>query len=42
MWKKRRAFSFATNLPLQGRIKEVNEWLGDEVIRFDPYLTDED
>lgn len=24
-------------LPLQNRLKEVNEWLGQEVIRFEPY-----
>ncbi len=28
--------------PLQGRVIEINEWLDDEVIRFNPYLTEED
>ncbi|PHV11328.1 phage portal protein [Chitinimonas sp. BJB300] len=25
-------------IPLQNRMKELNEWLGQEVIRFDPYV----
>lgn len=28
--------------PLQGRIAEVNDWLGEEVIRFTSYLPDDD
>ena len=30
---------FVTNElePLQERLKELNDWLGEEVIRFDPY-----
>lgn len=33
---------FARNelLPLQERLKEINQWLGQEVIRFEPYTID--
>ena len=24
--------------PLQARFRAINEWLGEEVIRFDPYV----
>lgn len=35
---------FAMNevVPLQQRLREVNEWLGEEVIRFDPYVLPSD
>ncbi len=26
--------------PLQDRFREVNEWVGEEVVRFDPYVVD--
>lgn len=34
------ALVFARNevKPLQDRLVEVNDWLGQEVIRFDPYI----
>ncbi len=28
-------------IPLQKRIKELNEWLGDEVVRFAKYTFDD-
>ncbi|WP_370451294.1 phage portal protein [Comamonas sp. BIGb0124] len=28
-------------LPLQGRFRQMNEWAGDEVVRFGPYLLDD-
>ena len=33
---------FARNelLPLQARFQEINDWLGEEVVRFEPYVID--
>ena len=28
-------------LPLQGRFRQMNEWAGEEVVRFGPYLLDD-
>ena len=27
-------------MPLQKRLQELNDWLGEEVIRFEPYTLD--
>jgi len=37
------AIVFARNelQPLQERLKELNQWVGEEVIRFNPYLISE-
>ncbi|CIM01689.1 phage portal protein%2C pbsx family [Salmonella enterica subsp. enterica serovar Typhi] len=39
--KASRVFVRNELIPLQERIKELNEWLGDEVIRFAKYTLDD-
>jgi hypothetical protein len=33
---------FARNelIPLQNRFEELNDWIGEEVVKFDPYMVD--
>lgn len=38
--KAARVFARNELVPLQARIREINAWLGDEVIAFDPYVLD--
>lgn len=35
--KAARVFAINEMLPVMGAIKGVNDWLGQEVIRFNPY-----
>lgn len=38
--KASRVFVRNELIPLQKRLQELNNWLGDEVIRFEPYTLD--
>lgn len=38
--KASRVFVRNELMPLQKRLQELNKWLGEEVIRFDPYTLD--
>ncbi|HFW2686870.1 TPA: phage portal protein [Salmonella enterica subsp. enterica serovar Waycross] len=38
--KAARVFARNELVPLQAQIREINAWLGDEVIAFDPYVLD--
>lgn len=38
--KAARVFARNELVPLQARIREINSWLGEEVIRFNPYVLD--
>ena len=37
-----RVFAVNELLPLQARLKELNSWIGDEIVTFDPYLIEGD
>lgn len=39
--KAARVFARNELVPLQSRFLEVNEWLGEEVVKFDPYVIEE-
>lgn len=39
---KMEAFTFGEPVPVQDRIREINGWLGQEVIRFKNYSLDTD
>ena len=41
MSKAARVFAKNELEPLQNRLKEVNEWIGEEVVRFAPYALDD-
>ncbi len=38
--KASRVFVRNELIPLQKRLQELNDWLGEEVIRFEPYILD--
>ena len=38
--KASRVFVRNELIPLQKRMQELNDWLEDEIIRFEPYLLD--
>lgn len=38
--KASRVFVRNELMPLQKRLQELNDWLGEEVIRFEPYTLD--
>ncbi|MCQ4062269.1 capsid portal protein, partial [Klebsiella pneumoniae] len=38
--KASRVFVRNELIPLQKRLQELNDWMGEEVIRFEPYILD--
>ncbi|PSL14826.1 hypothetical protein CLV44_1062 [Marinobacterium halophilum] len=39
--KAARVFARNELVPLQSRFLELNEWMGEEVVKFDPYAIEE-